>query len=417
VFDDYVFDVSETEEDDILAELRRVVFMSVPTVAGAMYGFEFFGNGTKRHGPPQRTKVEAVKALQRELRNLKLNDLEWSIDQVAIRVMKPDASVGKGGRSFIQASKAWVIVSPNTNTNCAFSACVLSINRDTYRWLLEKGEKRLVERSADLKRYVNPSNKKRTHVDYLKDIADYKKIEIVLYNNVFHKIRMFEPSGEIGKKASRKLNMRPIETQLKEKHFLALLRRAEINEPREADVVVAEPESESKVIQVKRKIYFRPYDDKFVTWDLECTGNGKEDGVHVCYATDVAWEHQYVSFLGLGSSIKQGLDFIYENRARFDGHTFYAHNGGAYDAMFLFNEGLLEDDKFDIPEPPIDQDGKYIHFKVVVGGDTIITFRDSLRLLFQVLEKLCKEFDIEHKKLTETVCHDDITVENWDTFP
>jgi hypothetical protein len=58
---------------------------------------------------------------------------------------------------------------------------------------------------------VNPSNKKRTHMDDLQDIADYKKTEIVLYNNVFHKIRRFEPSGEIGKKVSRKLNRRPIE--------------------------------------------------------------------------------------------------------------------------------------------------------------------------------------------------------------
>jgi len=186
VFDDYMFDVSETEEDDILAELRQMLFMSVPTVAGALYGFELFGNGTKRHVPPQKTKAEAVKAVQRELRNLTLNYLEWQINEVAIRVIKPDASVGKGGRSFIQASKAWVIVSPNTNANCAFSACVLSINRNKYRWLLEKGERRLIERSADLKRYVNPSNKTRTHVDDLQDIADYKKTEIVLYNNVRH---------------------------------------------------------------------------------------------------------------------------------------------------------------------------------------------------------------------------------------
>ena len=182
VFDDYMFDVSETEEDDILAELRQMLFMSVPLVAGALYGFELFGNGTKRHVPPQKTKAEAVKALQRELRNLTLNYLEWGINDVAIRVIKPDVSVGKGGRSFIQASKTWVIVSPNTKTNCVFSACELSINRDKYKWLLEKGEKRLVQRSADLKHRVNPSNKKRTHMDDLQDIADYKKTEIVLYN-------------------------------------------------------------------------------------------------------------------------------------------------------------------------------------------------------------------------------------------
>ena len=82
----------------------------------------------------------------------------------------------------------------------------------------------------------------------------------------------------------------------------------------------------------------------------------------MCYAMGDAWSNQYAPFWSLGSSIKQGLDFIYENRKRFVGHT-YAHNGGSYDAMFLFKEGLLEDDRFDIPEPP-DQDGKYIHFKV-----------------------------------------------------
>ena len=64
------------------------------------------------------------------------------------------------------------------------------------------------------------------------------------------------PSGEISKKASRKLNRRPIEIQLRENHFVALLRRAEVNEPWEAEVVVEEPETESKVIQVKRKKVF-----------------------------------------------------------------------------------------------------------------------------------------------------------------
>ena len=69
--------------------------------------------------------------------------------------------------------------------------------------------------------------------------------------------------------------------------------------------------------------------------------------------------------------------------------------------------------KQSIPEPPVDQDGKYIHFKVIVGGDAVITVRDSLRLLPQGLEKLCKEIDVEHTNFAETVCHNnDITVEN-----
>ncbi len=57
--------------------------------------------------------------------------------------------------------------------------------------------------------------------------------------------------------------------------------------------------------------------------------------------------------------------------------------------------------------------------KVVVGdGECSITFRDSLRLFGEgsSLEKLCKEFDVKHKKLTETVSHDKITIDNWHTF-
>ena len=84
--------------------------------------------------------------------------------------------------------------------------------------------------------------------------------------------------------------------------------------------------------------------------------------------------------------------------------------------MFLFKEGLMEDDRCDISEPPVDQNGKY-SLQGRRRRRMITTCRDYLRLLPQGLEKLCKEFDVEHKKLTETVSHDDITVENRDTFP
>ena len=47
----------------------------------------------------------------------------------------------------------------------------------------------------------------------------------------------------------------------------------------------------------------------------------------------------------------------------------------------------------------------------------MIVFHDSLRLLPAGLAKLCKEFKVEHQKLTETVDHDDITVDNYMSFP
>ena len=58
----------------------------------------------------------------------------------------------------------------------------------------------------------------------------------------------------------------------------------------------------------------------------------------------------------------------------------------------------------------------HIHVKVFVG-DCVIVFHDSLRLLPAGLAKLCKEFKVEHQKLTETVDHDDITVDNYMSFP
>ena len=94
----------------------------------------------------------------------------------------------------------------------------------------------------------------------------------------------------------------------------------------------------------------------------------------------VSWEDQYASFGVLGHQSSRAWTSSTKIVRDLLGHTFYAHNGGSYDAMFLFKEGLLEDDRFDIPEPPVDQDGKYIHFNVIVGGDTVITFRDSLGL-------------------------------------
>ena len=51
------------------------------------------------------------------------------------------------------------------------------------------------------------------------------------------------------------------------------------------------------------------------------------------------------------------------------------------------------------------------------NGDFKIFFRDSMKVLPASLEKLCLELDVPHKKMTETVSHDDITIDNYRTFP
>ena len=120
------------------------------------------------------------------------------------------------------------------------------------------------------------------------------------------------------------------------------------------------------------------------------------------------------SFWGL-DAITKSLDFLYEHRFKFQDHTFFAHNGGFYDIAFLFREGLLTDDRFQI-DSCIEQEGSYIHL-TVFNGDSKIFFRDSNKLMPASLEKMCEELDVEHKKMTETVCHDEITIDNYHTFP
>ena len=64
------------------------------------YGFELLVLGQKDTCLLKK-QSRGQEGAQRELRNLTLNYLEWGINDVAIRVIKPDVSVGKrGGVSF-----------------------------------------------------------------------------------------------------------------------------------------------------------------------------------------------------------------------------------------------------------------------------------------------------------------------------
>jgi hypothetical protein len=67
----------------------------------------------------------------------------------------------------------------------------------------------------------------------------------------------------------------------------------------------------------------------------------------------------------------------------------------------------------------IEQNKSWISFCVYDIKDEKhrINFKDSYSMLGMSLEQLCRELKVEHQKLTETVCHDDITLQNYMTFP
>ena len=56
-----------------------------------------------------------------------------------------------------------------------------------------------------LKYRENPEHKAYANDEDLQLIANYKKVPIVLYNNVYEKVKVFEPCGEINQRSDRML--------------------------------------------------------------------------------------------------------------------------------------------------------------------------------------------------------------------
>jgi len=416
---EYSFDIRYITVSQIVDEVRRA-FLAVPRAQlGNMYKVIALGNEVR---DPFHTSYQPSKKMALEDFTDKLIDYSQRYENnfvingviISIYTANPENGAGGIGRSYTQANKVWKIVIPNTKKNCAYSACVVSMHR---------GEPRdLPEKARTLKARVNPIHKPFANDADLQLVANYKKTQIKKYNNVFELIRVFEPEGERDKPPCRKLNRKVIEIQKVPGHFNALLRRSEIGEPAPEIEPVVEPVGKHALIKCKRNRMRSEKDERIVAWDLECSGNrGYAPNIvreqpHICYASGFAWGNEYIDFWD-SDCLKDSLDFLYDNREAFDGYTFYAHNGGKYDVLFLLKELFkqADDGRFNIPHPPTNQDGCYIHLKLYIGEHCSITFHDSLRIFGpdSSLESLCKDFDVEHKKLTETVSHDDITIDNW----
>ena len=166
-------------------------------------------------------------------------------------------------------------------------------------------------------------------------------------------------------------------------------------------------------------------------WDIETTKD--PDMNHIPYACSIAWMEGIMQveqqFWGL-DCLTQFLKFLYKDN-KFKGYTLYAHNGGKYDINLLMKFALMGQNLWEINGSKcIELNNSWIGFELQEKNEILeldergktmarhtIKFKDSMRILPMGLEKLCIELDVEHKKLTETVSHDDITLENYDTFP
>ena len=473
-------------------------------------------------------------------------DDELNFKSIGISVIaEPFGQIlGAGGaRTISTAAKSWFISNQMSKTNC-FYRCISIHNRlvkmsndediDKARDELvvepKKFTSAITDNSKSLKQRLKIKNIRATNEADIQTFVDmnYKhksknKCEVIIYNNVFEKIKTIRPTEWGGEKLKT-----TYEIQLINHHFISLVRwykvknligvldeviqiqtqkakELEISNTDIEDVnclIDREPDyeiidydrvrefckNEIWINKVKTSIDYdsqtesnkRKYEKWFISrygnnpdyckrfiedinhkiaaYDLEATPNGVEEGMFRSYRLSFAWNVlnkkgeiirlKTITFGGK-DCIKKWFEWLYDNRDMMTGYTLYAHNGGKFDVMLLLNDYILSDtSKWVLEEGSlIVLNGAYLSFELTskegdvenidsishgVSGFTVkknikrkqkkvkegeaiesfITFRDSFRLLPMGLKKLCEEFDVKHKKISEVVNFDEVNINN-----
>jgi len=175
--------------------------------------------------------------------------------------------------------------------------------------------------------------------------------------------------------------------------------------------------------KVRRQI--NPMINKIATYDFEATPNGNNN-VFITYRASISYnvldeEDNFIkietkTFGGKGC-IEKLMMWLYHNRKMLSGYTLYAHNAGKFDLLLILGEYLLQNDnywKIDT-ESLIVLNGAYLNliiFNEDEEGTYTLGLRDSYRLLPASLDKLCKEFNVEHKKLSGSVDFNEMNISN-----
>lgn len=339
-----------------------------------------------------------------------------------------------GGKTIQQASKKWDIVDVSrANTNCLYYAFVLGRDSDKAEALI-KDFPRLKDKTKNLKTGICPSGGNGSTFDNIQEVVDRCKSKnpVILYNNQFEKIREFFPKKSLTRNAkpSRTIHIQYVNTT-NGGHYVALLPKGTIKTENllkfkqqikvENETVSLTKKDNDGLINVFKKKGMK-LDENLVAWDLECSPD--KDNIQTPYALGMAFkvnsEIQYKSFWGL-DCIDKFFNFVHKHMQFFHNYTFYAHNSGKYDALCLMRYYILKDhSKFAFQEKKsCCSDGRWLRIMLTSKSDSKkqIKFQDSLALLSMSLQKACKEYKTTHQKLPETVNHDEITLDNYHTFP
>ena len=362
----------------------------------------------------------------------RLNDMDMQyygenrkLLEVIFTVNIPNEIAGASShKSVNQANRIWYVMNKATRTNCGYTAISICRNPDKVEDFLN--EPQLLNNYAkNLKKRVNPEKKEYATGEELQNISTYIKRPIILYNNIYQQIGEYQPENKSVDKRKRPTKIKDtIELQIKDNHYIALIRKSDVKIDNNKFIEKLEKREERMEKfneKCKRIVKFRKYEElntKIATWDIETFCY--DDRSIKCYAVGFAMykengEEYYVDFWGLDAQF-QFFEFLYNNRETLNEYTLYAHNGGKFDIMNALREYLLQSDKWKI-DNNIELNGSFIKLNIKSPDGYVINFLDSSKMLVGTLEKLTKDFKVEHQKLIETVNHNDINEHNFNDIP
>jgi hypothetical protein len=146
------------------------------------------------------------------------------------------------------------------------------------------------------------------------------------------------------------------------------------------------------------------------TWDMETYSN-EETGKTEPYAIGVCCNHEDIEYYEFykkninSDIIKNFVRFINEQK---HDTILYAHNGGKFDTIIIMNS-LLKNFKIN---NYLDSHGRVINIDFYNQHGSLISFRDSYNFIASSLDSACNSFKLKTVKLSGTVKHDLININN-----
>ena len=395
-------------------------------------------------------------------------DIDGQIIEIRVNIWnyKIPETLGSNARAIQNIYNKYITVSSSTKKNCLYTSLAVIKNHERNPELLEiteRGAYLRKEAGRSLKREIKGVSEGLANHDDIQKCSDYLRRDIKLYDNKFSILKEFKTARPVAR------SREAYEIQATRGHCIAMIKRNDTNRTKAniydgdeeeqkalTELLGATPQRPERLEDVLITARKRPqlFNYKVATYDIETHRDA--DGIHRPHYLGIAkYEYEfkteekktfrkvkskgkknfgkitqkegtikiltpskkkewYKLFRGF-ECIHDFINYLYENRAMYNGFVFYAHNGAKFDFRLIFNTLLGSNFSFDT-SAFVETNGGIISAGFISydeeGNKCTIRFLDSYRLLPASLKKLCMDFKTPHQKLDGTIDHETVTREN-----